>query len=637
MNVASLNNLGLKPAAPKAAGQKASPSKEKSSFESVLGETQTSSKENPRENASPKQDTVNAKAQPSEPSNGPVGNLKNENEPAENQQPSVEATETPESMPNSTGAPTLAGPNMGDRYLAGPVNPALANIMVGQSPATPQDDAANSLTRRVVWNDFLRKMNDLGVSADDVMRAFASLSPEELAKPPTQTVDKVVLALGLDGQQAAMARQYFQDLIAKTKSHSFGEELSASHKQISLTLMSQREMQRKSLQQSLESMDRNFFMPRPFNQPQEPQGIDGKQAGLIAPDAMGQDLSPAMESNPSETPYAMAGLAGMTPQAGVPSAAVPSAPGGAQALSEGGGRAADLNKLVGQMQAPGAGDNRAMDQMVRNLSTRQMRHSAMAQAPLNADPAATAAASTPGVAAPTAAAQPATFAGLNGIMGGGSSHKDSSGDDSGDDATDTMGMNSALAADNRAASNQNVKGDFQAQLAKAAPGQPQTMGVPDLVQQAHIMVRDGGGDMKVTLHPEGLGEVAMRVSVNDGKVNVQMITQSDEAKRLIEHQIGDLKTGLTQNHLQVDSIKVDTATNLGKQLEQQYHDAQRQQAQMNLEQFRQDQQGWRRSFFETGSVNPYRGQAEAPRDVRNPAAVAASARNSNSRRLDLVA
>ncbi len=59
------------------------------------------------------------------------------------------------------------------------------------------DESIDNLTRRVVWTDFLRKMKEeLGVSAEDVLDAFASLSPEELALPPQQNVDKVVMALG---------------------------------------------------------------------------------------------------------------------------------------------------------------------------------------------------------------------------------------------------------------------------------------------------------------------------------------------------------------------------------------------------------------------------------------------------------
>src|SRR5262249_9509337 len=138
----------------------------------------------------------------------------------------------------------------------------------------------------------------------------------------------------------------------------------------------------------------------------------------------------------------------------------------------------------------------------------------------------------------------------------------------------------------------------------------------------------------VTLAPDGLGDVAMKVSVRDGKVSVQMITESDEAKKLIERQLGDLKTSLASQHLNVDGIKVDTATNISKQMEQQYHNAQRQMAEQTLEQFRQDQRGWRHSFFETPALRVYKGQGEAPRDIPDPTA---SSRSKASRRLDLVA
>jgi len=274
--------------------------------------------------------------------------------------------------------------------------------------------------------------------------------------------------------------------------------------------------------------------------------------------------------------------------------------------------------------------------LIKNFTSRQVAspESAMAASA----PAATAAAVTaPGAVVVPAAASAGAMAALGGIFSGGSDKgKDSSADDSGSDSKgQSAGLASALATAGRNSGAESVKGDFQSQMAKAN-GQQQ-MAVPELLSQAHIMVKDGGGEMKVTLHPDGLGEVAMRVSVTDGKVSVQMVTESDEAKKLIERQIGDLKNGLSQNHLQVDTIKVDTATNLGKQLEQQYHDAQRQQAQASLEQMRQEGGGgWRRSFFETGAVNPYQTQGQAARDTSAPAASARSASNS-SRRLDLVA
>src|SRR4029077_14184042 len=114
-----------------------------------------------------------------------------------------------------------------------------------------------------------------------------------------------------------------------------------------------------------------------------------------------------------------------------------------------------------------------------------------------------------------------------------------------------------------------------------------SMPVHDLVEQAHIMVKDGGGEMRVVLQPEGMGEVVMKVSVNGDKVNVQAITQSDEAKRVLESGFKTLKDGLNVHKLNLEGIKVDTMQSLGKQMEQQYQDSQRQQARGFLEQFHQ--------------------------------------------------
>ncbi len=103
----------------------------------------------------------------------------------------------------------------------------------------------------------------------------------------------------------------------------------------------------------------------------------------------------------------------------------------------------------------------------------------------------------------------------------------------------------------------------------------QPMQVPEFVQQAHVMMKDGGGEMRVILRPEGLGEVAMKVSVNGDKVNVQMITQSVEAKKLLENSFHALKEGLSAHQLNLESVKIDTASNLGKQFDQRYRIAQR--------------------------------------------------------------
>ncbi|MGZ3721479.1 MAG: flagellar hook-length control protein FliK [Bdellovibrionales bacterium] len=682
MKVAGLNNQAFQATA-KAAGGKASQGKEKSSFENVLGEAQSADK---GENSATKDSTSGSKDQsqsetPSykQKSAAPESNVKAQQTkepqakasqtkslPTKDQPAAVQSTTaqpasaektavdqagvqgevsseqqvspddasfSAEALPTGQSGPSLGTPGLTDRSMAPQVNAAYVNPL--NAPAQPMkaDDAANTLTRRVVWNDFLRKMNDLGVSAEDVLHAFGSLSEKDLAQPPEMSMDKIVSALGLNGQQATLAKQYFGDLIAKTKSKSFGEELSASHKQLSLSLMSQRDLQRKNLLKSIDNLGNSFFMNKTSlpeakadTQAQMVMGEDGKPIAIPLPDAQAQNFSQMENPNMlTANGLALPGVPSGLPQAN----SVVDAEAPAVASVKGG----ELNRLSEQMQAPAAEDKKSIDQLIKNFTSRQLKSPEAAMA---AAPAVAAAASAPGSVAAPAAMPAGALAAMNSIFGGGGKDKSGAGEDSGDDQGGANGINSALMPQNHLANSEGVKGEFQATMAKA-PGAPQQMAVPELVQQAQLMVRDGGGDMKVTLHPDGMGEVALRVSVTDGKVNVQMITESDEAKRMIERSIGDLKTGLGNNHLQVDSIKVDTATNLGKQLEQQYHEAARQQAQQSMEQFRQEGGGqWRRSFFDTGVVNPYRTQGDAPRDSSAPASARARSTD-GSRRLDLVA
>lgn len=545
-----------------------------------------------------------------------------------------------QSIPMTPTAPTLDGPLPGDRNL-GQKNPFLMAPSAKEPQAATQDEAINSLTKRVVWNDFLRKMKDeLGVSADDVLNAFTSLSEEDLAKPPTETVDKVVMALGLDGQQAAMAKKYFSELIQKTHPKSLGEELASSEKQISLTLMSQRELDRKNTQKSVDRMQESFFMKGAYSRPQAPTSppavatAGGSAAALNMPTMASSTPSTAMPSAPS------AGSSQPISESEYQDMEMPTAaPVPAENRS-----AKKINDAVSQMQLAANTEKEVktadVDSLVKKFTTGQAQ-SAMTQ---QASAAAVTMAPAEPTVVPQMVAAPAAEssanqaqAAMNAILAKamkGGAQPDSSSSEDNDNSTDASYLGATLAHDNGRLGQTQAPSEFQSQLAAQGPN-AQPMAVPDLVQNAKVMVRDGGGEMKVTLKPEGLGEVAMKVSVHEGKVNVQMITESDEAKKLIERQLGELKTSLTGQNLHVDMIKVDTATNLGKQMEQQYQDAQRQMAQQTLEQFRQDHQGWRRSFFEVPGAKVYKDQSEAPRDVRGPSA--SSARRNSNRRLDLVA
>jgi flagellar hook-length control protein FliK len=607
MNIVGLNNQSFGKLDRTSSSSPAAPEKG-ASFESALGQAQSTPIKG--------EDKLTIQRRPDQ--DKPEAEANSEKADGQN----AESLPTPGGLP-SPAQPTPVSIERGVNPAA--VNPAIANALNNKPVAAPQpEEVTSSLTRRVVWNDFLRKMGDIGVSADDIVQAFSTLNKDELGQAPEQSVDKIVMALGLDSHQANLARQAFNDLLQKTKAKSFGDELQAPNRSLNLTALSQAELQRKSLQHSLENLNRDFFM----NRPRTAQGAPGTEA--LPPElrelAQRQQAEPMLTEDASETkretsaapfsgtPVALPELKGIAvPQAlaQAPAALSTSAPN-------------ELSQLAAQMKPVTAADKKSVDELIRQFNGQQPTPAAAAL-----ETAPTAGLRKVPVGASAAATAPA--AALGSLVGIGGRNSKSAGDDSSGSDDLSSAYQNVLTGENRLAPNAAAKGEFQAQL---GPTQNMPVGVPELMQQAHVMIREGGGEMKVTLHPDGLGEVAMRVSVDGNKVNVQMITESDEAKKLIERQIGELKSGLTANHLQVESIKVDTASNLGRQLEQQMQDGQRHQAQANLEQFRQDHQGWRRSFFESGTVNPYVGQAEGPGNVR---ASGPSAKSTSQRRLDLVA
>jgi flagellar hook-length control protein FliK len=497
-------------------------------------------------------------------------------------------------LPVQPTPPAFSGA-VDDRWSTGPVTAELLNPVGKNAAVAGEETSVDGLTRRAVWHDFLRKMkDDLDIGADELLEAFSSLSDEELSAPPQYSVDKIVMALGLVGNDAEVARKHFMNLVNKTKSGSMGEELASSQRQINLTLMSQREMQRKN---DLKSIDRisNGFMASQAK-PVKERALDGLSAPQQQPleetsNFEKSELSATALKQPAREMVQVQG------------------PKGSEILES-----APMTKPVQEKNT--------VDELVRQFMLPQSvpQKAAVEVAPL-AEPAAKAIATANTPVVPMTGP---TLPGLGNLA-------DSDSEDDGEFTSDASYLAPTGLQDGKHLGGATIGSDFQAELSKLSPQQP--ISVNELVDRAQVMVTDGGGEMKVTLTPEGLGEVAMRVSVEDGKVSVQMITESDEAKKMIERQLSELKSQLSNNHLQVDTIKIDTATNLGKQLEQQYSDAQRQLAQQTLEQFRQDHQGWRRSFFEVPGAKQYRGQGEALRDSTPPS----SSRSRANRRLDLVA
>lgn len=94
-----------------------------------------------------------------------------------------------------------------------------------------------------------------------------------------------------------------------------------------------------------------------------------------------------------------------------------------------------------------------------------------------------------------------------------------------------------------------------------APGAPGGSGnevnIRQIMNQASYLIKKGGGEMKVQMTPEGLGQIHMKVLVQDGKVNVQMAADTPEAKKTLESGLAELKNNLAAHKLSMDHVKID--------------------------------------------------------------------------------
>lgn len=84
--------------------------------------------------------------------------------------------------------------------------------------------------------------------------------------------------------------------------------------------------------------------------------------------------------------------------------------------------------------------------------------------------------------------------------------------------------------------------------------------IQKVMNQAEYLVKQGGGEMKVSMSPDGMAEVQLKVLLQDGKVNIEMRTHDKTVKKLMEDSLTELKSGLAAHNLSVEHVKINTVT-----------------------------------------------------------------------------
>lgn len=84
--------------------------------------------------------------------------------------------------------------------------------------------------------------------------------------------------------------------------------------------------------------------------------------------------------------------------------------------------------------------------------------------------------------------------------------------------------------------------------------------IREIMNQAKYLVTQGGGEMTVRMTPEGMGEVQLKVALENGKINIEMNSQDKSVKKMIEDSLSDLKSSLASHQMRVEHVKINNVT-----------------------------------------------------------------------------
>ncbi|MDZ4677633.1 MAG: flagellar hook-length control protein FliK [Oligoflexia bacterium] len=157
--------------------------------------------------------------------------------------------------------------------------------------------------------------------------------------------------------------------------------------------------------------------------------------------------------------------------------------------------------------------------------------------------------------------------------------------------------------------------------------------IKSIISNAQMLAQKGGGEMSMILNPENLGEIQLRVAMDGQRVDVQMMTEKNEVKKLLEQNIGELRQGLAQHNLSMEKIDVSVNDKNTGNHNQNRPDFSA--ARDFANQFSQQNQNRRDNMLDLGQLRPQVKSLARPAMVSTAGARASTAKGMS--RLDVVA
>ncbi len=516
--------------------------------------------------------------------------------------------------------------------------------------STVGENPLNALSQRIAMKNFLTKMQkELDINPEELIQAFSTMTAEELMSPPEESLEKLLNNLDLTVDESAKAKTYFHTMLKQTASTSMADYLKESNSDLSIKVLSKKDLQNNRMQKDISSMSDRFFVDQQAvkeNGSKQTAMATATATGLLGQEEVAKQASPDSQSDnaffnlsksaKSESSSLSSGVdQGLASDAGKldVSGMTKVAPKEASAL-----KGLVIPESLPKPEGAALSSENVMGQFTDNVSELNMENlspKGISQG-LTSDSMKLAPQSFEAEIGKVEVASEANIEngemsslGLN--AGKESNEQNLSGDDQGGD----QGLQYSQAKASESQSG-NQK-EFMVESRPQATEVEESENVREVVNQARLMVKKGGGEMKVQMTPHGLGEVTLKVNVENGAVNVEMLTDSQDTKKILEKGMSELKATLASHKLNVEEIKVDTSADLMGDLKDKQEDAERHFAQQFMGEFRRNNQSWRNGFYGMTGARAYSSQTQD--EAENPLLNT----NNNKRtsraegRLDLVA
>tara|TARA_B110001454_G_scaffold219179_1_gene250825 strand:+ start:113676 stop:115604 length:1929 start_codon:yes stop_codon:yes gene_type:complete len=427
-----------------------------------------------------------------------------------------------------------------------------------------------------------------------IVEAFSELSPEELSLPADESIDRVVGKLNLDEESTAKVKDLYGDLVqdletidTKQTESKFGMAPSVAALGLTRERFDKVKNQREALQKSLDQMNQSFWQPQVNPQITTPiQGDLIAKAQLASKGRNGLDSYRDI-STENTLPSVMAGLTPgelamdqnrefiYDPRTGdmykIDPNVMASNNEGDQSFSAkdaammGVAAALGISKMksdAGNLDGtspmgPGYGMEASKAAMPMNPKPNQLANlESLSSAPTDVSSA---------MLAKLANSSNSSGSGSSDFFSKGGGGSESHNTQVSGKKTDGDDMKTMLAASLGVGAGNDLKESSLNSAPIMVPGtnaqvtqEATDRNVQNVMQQAQYLVKAGGGEMKVRMTPEGLGEIQLSVELKDGKVQLHMAAENKETKKMLESSLSDLRESLSQQKISLESVKIDT-------------------------------------------------------------------------------